>query len=186
MKNYDNIKDLYALADYLNEIGGWEAGIEDLCEERGWKYHDNMWDVASHNGELVTLSEVRDVYEVVPYEEDEEDEPEYVILKANAFARFEEMSDEAYNALSNHATSSIIDFDRESVRFKNDKCLIVKRDEYLKDKERYQFDVAWDATQDLRELLFNALGDIDCKYRIDTEDDILVETPSQDEVEKYL
>lgn len=67
--NYEDIKDLYDLADYLNQREIWPFGIESLCEERGWKYHNDPWDVASYNGELVTLNKSRKVYEVVPYED---------------------------------------------------------------------------------------------------------------------
>lgn len=69
MTTMEMIKDLDGLADFLNQCEDWPNGIEDLCESKGWTYHDGAWDVASFDGELVTLKE-SNVYEVVPYEDE--------------------------------------------------------------------------------------------------------------------
>lgn len=47
----DNIKDLWDLAQYINELDEWDRDIEEICEAKGWKYYDNNpWYIASHNG----------------------------------------------------------------------------------------------------------------------------------------
>lgn len=183
--NYDNIKTLDDLADFLNQCEDWPNGIEDLCADRGWTYHDGEWDVASFDGEIVTLKEVSNEYAVVPYEE-EETETEYVILKANAFARFAEVSEEAEHALHNNQYHNEIDFDGAKACLWGDECLIVERNEYLKREEYYKSEVAHSAKCHLRNLIINILDGAECKYRIDGEEDILVETPTQEEIEKYL
>lgn len=114
------------------------------------------------------------------------DTTDYVILKANAFARFKDGDEELFREAMSKQITNLIELDGNTARLWSDQCLIVERDEYLKDEERYQGLVASDAKYILHCYIEKILADVECRYTIDGEEEILVETPTEAELEKYL
>lgn len=103
---------------------------------------------------------------------------EFVILKANAYARFDNWCREIVREEISKQKINLIKFDGKTACLWIDECLIVECNEYFTHKEHYQSEVVRNAKRVLYRRLKRILKRIEYAYTLEGEERILVETPN--------